>query len=117
MRALVSLVAGAILSVALGLPASAAEMTVKGTIACFPYPNEPEKPAADDTSTMACAKKGLPVGIRTADATFRVTGDYTANNNAKLLDFVSRTILASGEVVEKSGQKFMNVKSIKLVLK
>lgn len=44
-----------------------------------------------------------------ADALYAITGDYTANKNAKLLDFAFRKVIATGEVTEKAG-----VKSIKL---
>lgn len=116
MRILISMVAGAVFAATLAVPAVAAEMTIKGSVTCFPFPKEPDKPAPDDAATMACAKKGMPIGIRTADDVYRVAGDYLANNNAKLLDFVSRVVIASGEVAERDGKKTMNVKSIKLVL-
>ena len=54
------------------------------------------------------------VGILTADAVYTVTGDYAANNNAKLLDFVAKNVVAVGEVTEKDGVKSINIKSIKL---
>ena len=41
---------------------------------------------------MACAKKGLAQGIMTADAIYTITGDYAANSNAKLLDFVAKNV-------------------------
>ena len=61
---------------------------------------------------MSCAKRGQPVGIMTADAIYTVTGDYAANNNAKLLDFVAKTVLVTGAVTEKDGTESINVKSI-----
>ena len=64
---------------------------------------------------MACAKKGLATGIMTADGIYTITGDYAANSNAKLLDFVARSVIVTGEVTEKDGDKSINVKSIKLV--
>ena len=52
--------------------------------------------------------------MKTADALYTITGDYTANKNAKLLDFVARKVIATGEVTEKDGVKSINVKSIRL---
>ena len=75
---------------------------------------EAGKGAAHASCAMVCAKKGQPVGILTADAIYTVTGDYAANNNAKLLDFVAKNVIVTGEVTEKDGQKMINVKSIKL---
>ena len=62
---------------------------------------------------MACAKKGAAVGVMTADAIYTITGDYTANNNAKLLDFVAKQVEVTGTVTEKDGQKMIAVTSIK----
>ena len=53
---------------------------------------------------MTCARKGDPVAILTDDAVYVVDGDYTANRNAKLLDFVAKRVEAKGDVVEKDGQ-------------
>lgn len=117
MRKLISMVAGAAFAIALVVPVFAADMTVKGEVvdvACAVGKKEAGKGAAHAGCAMACAKKGQPVGIMTADAIYTVTGDYTAKNNAKLLDFVAKTVIVTGEVSEKDGQKMINVKSIKL---
>ena len=94
MRNLISIVAGGAFVAALAIPAFAADMTVKGEvvdIACAVSKKEAGKGAAHATCAMVCAKKGQPVGILTADAIYTVAGDYTANTNAKLLDFVAKT--------------------------
>ena len=132
MRKLISLVAGAAFVAALGLPVLAgaptmrtlhrgvelaADMTVKGEvvdIACSTAKKEAGKGAGHANCAMVCAKKGQPVGILTADAVYTVVGDYAANNNAKLLDFVARNVVVTGEVTDKDGVKSINVKSIKL---
>jgi hypothetical protein len=117
MRNLISIVAGAAFVAALAIPAFAADMTVKGEvvdIACATSKKEAGKGAAHATCAMVCAKKGQPVGILTADAIYTVTGDYTASTNAKLLDFVAKTVIVTGAVTEKDGVKSINVKSIKL---
>ena len=49
----------------------------------------------------------------TADAIYTVTGDYAANNNAKLLPFVAKQVEVTGDVTEKDGQKMIAVKTIK----
>ena len=114
MRNITALLAGAALVVSLAAPAFAADMTIKGQVvdvAC-----SMEKKGADDDAACAlsCAKSGQPVGVMTADAIYTITGDYAANKNAKLLDFVSKKVIVTGEVSEKDGQKVINVKSIKL---
>lgn len=118
MRKLMSMVAGAAVVAALAMPVFAADMTIKGEVvdvACSVSKKEAGKGSAHAGCAMACAKKGQPVGILTADAVYTVTGDYAANSNAKLLDFVAKNVIVTGEVSEKDGQKIMNVKSIKLV--
>jgi hypothetical protein len=117
MRNLISLAAGAAFVVALAFPAFAADMTIKGElvdIACAASKKEAGKGAGHATCAMVCAKKGQPIGILTADAVYTVTGDYTANTNSKLLDFVAKNVIATGAISEKDGVKTINVKSIKL---
>ena len=117
MRNVISLAAGAALVAALVSPAFAADMTVKGEVvdvACSVAKKDAGKGAAHASCAMVCAKKGQPVGILTADAIYTVTGDYASNSNAKLLDFVAKNVIVTGEVSEKDGQKMINVKSIKL---
>jgi type 1 fimbria pilin len=64
---------------------------------------------------MACAKRGQTQGILTADAIYTVAeGDYTANNNAKLIDFVAKKVTVTGDVTEEGGKKMIAIKSIKL---
>lgn len=121
MRRVISLAAAAAFVAALAMPALAvdfaADMTVKGEVidvACSTAKKEAGKGAGHANCAMVCAKKGQPVGILTADAVYTVVGDYAANNNAKLLDFVARNVIVTGEVTEKDGVKSINVKSIKL---
>jgi hypothetical protein len=61
----------------------------------------------------ACAKKGAAMGIMASDAVYEIAGDYAANSNAKLLDFVATRVEATGEVTEKDGKKIMTVTSMK----
>ena len=117
MKNVVSIVAGAAFVAALAMPVFAADMTVKGEvvdIACATSMKDKGHGPGHAGCTMDCAKKGQPVGILTADAVYTVTGDYAANKNAKLLDFVAKNVIVTGEVTEKDGQKMINVKSIKL---
>jgi hypothetical protein len=117
MRNLISMVAGGVFAVSLVMPALASDMTVKGEVvdvACSTSKKEAGRGDAHASCAMVCAKKGQPVGILTADAIYTVTGDYASNSNAKLLDFVAKNVVVTGEVTEKDGQKTINVKSIKL---
>lgn len=58
---------------------------------------------------MRCARQGVPLALATADALYAITGDYTANRNAKLLDFVAKPVEAKGQVTEREGLLSINV--------
>jgi hypothetical protein len=114
----ISFVAGVAFVAALAvpaLPAFAAEVTIKGEvvdIACATSKKEAGKGDAHAACAMSCAKRGQPVGILTTDAIYTVSGDYAADKNAKILDFVAKQVTATGEVTEKDGVKSINVKTI-----
>jgi len=64
---------------------------------------------------MDCARKGNPMGLLVEDDIYAIAGDFTANKNAKLLDFVARKVEAKGELVEKDGHKVLNVSAMALI--
>ncbi len=116
MRKIFAIVAGAAFVAALASPLIA-QTSVTGEVvdvACAVKKAPGGKGADHAGCAMACAKKGLAQGIMTPDAIFTITGDYAANNNAKLLDFVAKRVVVTGDVTEKDGQKMIMVKSIKL---
>ena len=117
MRNMISMFAGAAIVVSMALPVRAADMTIKGEVvdvACSMDKKDAGKGAGHAGCALSCAKSGQPVGILTPDAVYTITGDYGANKNAKLLDFIAKNVIVTGEVTEKDGQKQINVKSIKL---
>jgi hypothetical protein len=117
MRTWISITAAMMFAVSLAPAGFAADMTIKGEVvdvACSMDKKDAGKGAAHAGCAMSCAKSGQPVGILTADAVYTITGDYAANKNAKLLDFVAKNVIVTGEVTEKDGEKSINVKSIKL---
>jgi hypothetical protein len=117
MRKIFALVASAAFVAALASPLFAQATTVKGEVvdvACATKKAPGGKGDDHAGCAMACAKKGMPVGIMTADAIYTITGDYAANSNAKLLEFVAKRVEVTGTVTEKEGQKMIAVTSIKL---
>jgi hypothetical protein len=64
---------------------------------------------------LSCAKRGATLGILTGDNLFTVTGDYTRENNRRLIAFVAKPVVATGTVTEKDGKKLIDVTSIELV--
>lgn len=120
MRKLLVFVAGAavIAGISISTRVFAADMTVKGEVvdvACALGKGDDGKGAGHAACAMSCAKRGQPVGILTSDAVYEITGDYAANRNAKLLDFVAKRVEVTGEVSERGGKKMMAIKSIKLL--
>ena len=117
MRKIFALVASAAFVATLASPLFAQATTVTGEVvdvACATKKAPGGKGDDHAGCAMACAKKGLPAGIMTADAIYTITGDYAANNNAKLLEFVAKNVEVTGTVTEKDGQKTIAVTSIKL---
>jgi type 1 fimbria pilin len=117
MRKILAIAAGAAFVASLSASVFAADITVKGEVvdvACSMSKGDGGKGDAHAACAMSCAKRGQPVGILTADAIYEVTGDWAADKNAKLLDFVAKQVEVTGEVTERDGKKMLNVKSMKL---
>ncbi len=115
MRQWISFLAGAACVAVMAWPVSASDITVKGEvvdIACATKKGDGGKGDAHAACAMACARKGQPVGVLTSDAIYEITGDYAANNNAKLLDFVAKQVTVTGDVTEKDGKRLLNLKTI-----
>jgi hypothetical protein len=98
----------------------AATVTIKGEvveIACAMEKGAAGKGDAHSACALSCAKGGKPVGVLTDDAVYEVTGDFTANNNARLLDFIAKAVTLTGDVTERDGKQLLNVKTIRVTEK
>jgi hypothetical protein len=97
------------------LPLSAAEVTVKGEIVdqvCYKK-DKANKGADHKDCNTSCVKKGQPAALVTADGeVYALSGSYTENKNAKLVDLVGQMVEAKGEVSEMDGKKVLNAKGI-----
>jgi hypothetical protein len=114
MRKMIALAAAAVLTV--GVSLIGAEKTVTGEVvdvACHLKKGDGGHGGSHKGCADACAKKGAAMGIMASDAVYEIQGDYAANNNAKLLEFVATKVEATGEVTEKDGKKFIKVTSMK----
>jgi len=91
-------------------------MTIKGQVVDVVCVMKDKANAGADHAACAtsCAKRGQPVGIVTDDGLYEITGDYAANNNAKLIEFIAKTVEVKGEVTEKDGKKTIAATSIAL---
>jgi hypothetical protein len=115
MRKVLASLAAVAMVAALGASLRAESKTVKGEVIdvkCQTKKAENVGSAHADCA-LSCAKRGGTMGIMTADGVYTITGDYTAENNEKLLVFVGQSGGASGEVGEKDGVKTINVAFLK----
>lgn len=86
--------------------------TIRGEVVAVSCPAEQVPPVPGESAaahTMRCARQGLPMAIQTDEGRFLVEGDYTANRNAKLQDFIGKPIEAKGQVGERDGVATINV--------
>lgn len=74
-----------------------------------------DKAASDGHAAcnMKCAKNGNALAIVTEKDVYVVTGDFTNEKNAKLVDLVNKQVTATGHSSEKEGKKELHVMSIK----
>lgn len=107
-----TLALAAIAAVALVLPASGQITTVRGEVVaveCALTEGDGGRGEAHAAHAMTLAKQGAAMAVLAEDGLYVVTGDYTANNNAKLLDFVAKRVEAKGTISERDGGKYVNV--------
>ncbi|MGH9315436.1 MAG: hypothetical protein ACRD1S_19825 [Vicinamibacterales bacterium] len=116
MKRVISALTGALFVAAMCAALVADEKTVKGEVVDVQcQAKKAENHGADHEScAMRCAQKGAKMGILTDDGVYAITGDYAADNNKKLIEFVAKNVEATGEVTEKDGQKTIKVTSMKL---
>jgi uncharacterized protein YjhX (UPF0386 family) len=117
-KALASLVAVAVVGF-LGASLRAESTTVKGEVIDVKcYTKDHKNVGADHADcALSCAKRGAAMAILTSDGNvYTITGNYTAENNAKLMDFVSKKVEATGTVADKDGTKTIDVSAMKAAM-
>jgi hypothetical protein len=101
MRRNAGLLGAALLLVATPLIGAGEDVTLKGEVvdvSCYSKQGVAKGTGAAHLScALDCAKQGKPLGILTdGDGLFKFVGDYTENNNAKLLPFVGKKVEVRG---------------------
>ena len=115
-KLLISMSAAAFV-VALATPLMASETTLSGKVVDVTCTMKDKANAGEGhlACATACAKRGLPIGIMTADgAIYTITGDYAKDHNAKLIAYLAKDVQASGTVMEENGKKTIDVSSMKI---
>jgi hypothetical protein len=102
---------------ALSAPLFAKDMTVKGELVdqnCY-MKDHSKVGEAHKECALTCAKKGSPMAILTEDGkVYQITGDYTKDNNAKLIPHITHTVEVTGDVTEKDGKMMIDAKDLKM---
>jgi len=101
--------------------ASAANQTVTGKVVSISYygNNKARKGGGLDqklSDARASVKwEGMPAGIVTSDGkAYQIMGGLAANNNAKIIDFLGKTVTITGDVSEMNGMTVIKADSAKV---
>ncbi len=111
---------------AIGAPAFAKDMTVKGQIvdeSCYKMDAENNKgvdhkmPKGDTKDcAIGCAKAGRPMAILTSDGkVYEIAGGLAADKNAKLIAHISHTVEVTGDVMDHDGKMMITADSLKMI--
>jgi len=125
MRKMFAGLAVAAFVLALGAPAFAKDVTVKGQIidqSCYKMDKSntgvDHKMPKGDTKDCAigCAKAGRPMAILTSDGkVYEIAGGLAAEKNAKIIAHVSHTVEVTGDVTEKEGKMTLASDALKMI--
>lgn len=95
----------AVMALAFAPAVSAKPTTVKGELIDVACGKDGKTGAELEKCAKSCATRG-PVAIYTADGgVYQVTGSYAENKNAKLMDFMGKTVEVTGEVAKDKDGK------------
>jgi hypothetical protein len=103
-------VAGLLLAPLAAQDAKDKEKTIKGEV----IDAKCHKGKGHEGCATACVRKGEAAGIKVGDEVYMIVGDFTADKNAKLVEFVAKEVEATGEIGEAAGHKTIKVTRIKL---
>ncbi len=101
------------------LRAQVAVTAVRGEVVvleCVLAEGDAGRGEAHGAHATAKARAGAVMAVLADDGPYVVVGDYTANSNAKILDFVARRVEAKGVIGEQDGRKTIRVAAM-MVLK
>ena len=114
MRRMLRIAALALRAAIGAVPIGAAGTTLKGEVVDVQcnLKDAKNKGAEHADCALSCARRGATMGLLTAEGVYTITGDYTKENNKKLLEFVARQVDATGAVTEKDGKKLIDVSTM-----
>lgn len=114
MRRILTFVSGAAFLATLATPLFAETKTVKGEVIDVQcHAKKAENTGADhENCALSCARRGAKMGVLTSDGVYILAGDYTAENNKKLLPYVAKQVTVTGDIAEQDGQKTITATKI-----
>jgi hypothetical protein len=117
MRKVMTIGALVLASAVAAIPLGAAATTLKGEVVDVQCNLKDTKNKGADHAdcALSCARRGATMGLLTAEGVYTITGDYTKENNKKLIEFVARQVKATGEVIEKDGKKLIDLSMLAAV--
>ena len=104
-----------VLAIALmAIPLGAAPTTLRGEVVDVQCNLKDAKNKGADHAdcALSCARRGATMGLLTAEGVYTITGDYTKENNRKLIEFVATQVEGTGEVTEKDGKKLIDLSTL-----
>ena len=110
-------VLGVLLVMALAAPVGSAEPgTITGEVVdlrCYEKAAENAGDAHVDCA-LSCARRGAILGVLAADGVYVITGEYTAEANKRLIEFIARDVEVTGEITERAGRRTIRIRDIRL---
>lgn len=97
MRTIMTTVLVVLVTFTLTLPGKAAESAITGTLVEIGCANVPFGKGTA-ACMLRCASRGEPIGIRTSDGTYTITGDWTATHGDDLAELMTKKVKATGEI-------------------
>lgn len=67
-----------------------------------------------EACATSCVKRGEAAGIKVDEEIYMIVGDFTADKNAKLVEFIAKDVDATGEIGQADGHKTIKVSKITL---
>ena len=67
-----------------------------------------------EACATSCVRRGEAAGLKVGDEVYMIVGDFAADKNAKLVEFVAKDVEATGKIGEKDGHKTIAITKIAL---
>ncbi len=116
MRRLAIGIVGVALAVAAWGPAVAADpVTVTGELIDVACGANKKSGADHQACADSCAKRGEPVAVFAKNGMYVISGTLTENKNAKLIEFMTKQVVVTGEVTKDKDGK-LTIAATKIAL-